>query len=1461
MTFTFTSLSQWLGCGARLAVAAACGWLLAPSAAQAQCTELVWNDEFDTPGNLSKWQVYEGDGCETGLCNFGNAELQVYRAANATVAGGYLSIATRYENSVQGGRTYNYTSAKLLSKQASGGLKTFRYGRIEARMKLPSAQGVWPAFWMLADPGNWPFTGEIDIMEAKHKNPRSVSGTIHYDAGGWRFTGRDYNAPVDLSQDFHVYAVEWSPDQIKWFVDGNLFHTASPKTTAGNSWPFNDGNFYLILNTAVGGPGTGFTGLGLNPTPADYPVTTQVDYVRVYKGTYNYAILGPGQVYQGDQNRTFRLDAVGSGAIYTWSVPSGATVVSGQGTNAVQVNFGSGAVSGAVTATVTVNGCTTATYTKSVTVAPALQLDRVYEDFESNRVLAYGAATGTLTPVVDNPSAVINTSAKVGRYVRNATEQYDVLNVKNLGIGNANDFVAGRRRVFVDVYSTAPVGSKVTLQLENSNVTTAINFPAGRHSAYRAFTSRQNAWETLEFELEKVLDAGTNIYSINNVALLFQPATNSGATFYFDNVVIRKQPEAPVVATEALLNYDGAARLTFDAATTNGVYSAGVANPAAGGANTSANVGKYVRNASEQYDVLFFNAGAPGTVVEDAGLFKNQTYQFQLDVYTSAPVGTPINITLQNKALAAPTGSFPAGRNSTYLANTTKQNQWETLTFSFNTAPDAGTANVSIDQLAVLFNSGVKSGDTYYIDNLRIAKKATPTYSAGATLENYDDVRNLSFVRATGTYQAAVNNPASGGANTSAKVAQYTRNSASTYDALTLGTSLIKDGAAYVAGRKVFALDVYTSAPVGTVVSWQLESSAASTPGNFPAGRHSVYHAVVKQTNAWHTLIFSYASSPDASTPDADVDNVVLLFAPNSSTGTVFYVDNLRTLSASGAAPNTPPTVSLTAPANNASFTAPASIPLTAAAADADGTVSKVEFFQGSTKLGEDTSAPFTYTWSGVAAGSYSLTAKATDNQGATATSAAVAVTVSAAPVAQAIPGTIQAESYVAMSGVDTEPTTDTGGGRNMNWFETGDWVDYDVNVATAGTYTVGFRVASAVGGAQLQLRSSAGAVLATISVGNTGGWQSWTTISATASLPAGGQRLRLYAQASSGCNVNWLSFTATPTDPATPNLALNKPVTVSSTENAQVPGSAAVDGNGGTRWASAFADSQWLYVDLGASYSISRVKLTWEAAYGRDYRVEVSSDRQNWTPLKTITGNTSLVNDHTGLSGTGQYVRIYGTARGTAYGYSLYELEVYGTAASSSGSTACTGTVANGDYSYEVSTTNGTVNWKFVPLAPIAGSSLALIYVKVGSGGYTGYPMTAAGGNFTFAQAQAGGAALSFYFTYRVGTTTAERNSSATPHAYTAGTTCAANRTAARTTVPAALAYPNPVRNRLTVPTAEAATLTITNSRGRVVQRVEVKGQQQATEVDVHSLPPGLYFLTLRGVRGPATVQQFVKE
>ena len=227
---------------------------------------LVWSDEFDGNSlNRSNWTY------DIGNNGWGNNEWQYYtdRNENVSVSNGVLAITARKEN--YGGS--GYTSARIKSI----GLREFKYGRIEARIKLPKGQGLWPAFWMLGanfNTAGWPYCGEIDIMEQVSLENR-VHGTVHWDSNGYA----SYGGPsfeFDTTQ-YHVYAIDWNDQYIRWYVDGTQFHEIYIGNNAGGTEEFQK-PFFLILNLAVGGNWPGYPN---DSTP--FPSTMYVDYVRVYQ--------------------------------------------------------------------------------------------------------------------------------------------------------------------------------------------------------------------------------------------------------------------------------------------------------------------------------------------------------------------------------------------------------------------------------------------------------------------------------------------------------------------------------------------------------------------------------------------------------------------------------------------------------------------------------------------------------------------------------------------------------------------------------------------------------------------------------------------------------------------------------------------------------------------------------------------------------------------------------------------------------------------------------------------------------------------------------------------------------------------------------------------------------------------------------------------------------------------------
>lgn len=227
--------------------------------------KLVWSDEFSYSGlpDTSNWSN------ETGFVR--NNELQYYtsgRIENSVVDGENLMIIGRKENYDSAG----YTSASL----TTDGKHSWTYGRIEARMKLPKGQGMWPAFWMLGQNVHqvgWPRCGEIDIME--HINSEDILyGTLHWYNNDHVSSGT--RIPCEVSK-FHNYAVEWDKDSIRWFLDGTRYHGVCIKDSINSTGEFHKPH-YVILNLAIGGSWP------QNPDETTgFPDTVFVDYVRVYQ--------------------------------------------------------------------------------------------------------------------------------------------------------------------------------------------------------------------------------------------------------------------------------------------------------------------------------------------------------------------------------------------------------------------------------------------------------------------------------------------------------------------------------------------------------------------------------------------------------------------------------------------------------------------------------------------------------------------------------------------------------------------------------------------------------------------------------------------------------------------------------------------------------------------------------------------------------------------------------------------------------------------------------------------------------------------------------------------------------------------------------------------------------------------------------------------------------------------------
>ena len=251
--------------------------------------DLVWSDEFNDNGAVNSTNWFHQTQIPAGGSWF-NGEVQHYtnELTNSFVSNGNLNIVAKKEPYTSQGITKQYTSARLNSKFS------FKYGRVDIRAKAPNGQGTWPALWLLGknineDGGffdaafgttNWPACGEIDIMEHgifPNQPLNYVGSAIHTTSSSGNTVNKGGIQASDIQNNYHVYSMNWSPNQITFLLDGVIYYTYNPSVKNAATWPF-DAEQYLLLNVAMGG----FAGT----IPSNFTETSMViDYVRVYQNT------------------------------------------------------------------------------------------------------------------------------------------------------------------------------------------------------------------------------------------------------------------------------------------------------------------------------------------------------------------------------------------------------------------------------------------------------------------------------------------------------------------------------------------------------------------------------------------------------------------------------------------------------------------------------------------------------------------------------------------------------------------------------------------------------------------------------------------------------------------------------------------------------------------------------------------------------------------------------------------------------------------------------------------------------------------------------------------------------------------------------------------------------------------------------------------------------------------------
>jgi len=352
--------------------------------------------------------------------------------------------------------------------------------------------------------------------------------------------------------------------------------------------------------------------------------------------------------------------------------------------------------------------------------APA-SAQTLYDNFETTRIVSYPTVQGVFTQNTPNPGAnAVNGSPTCALYTRDASQQYAVIVVKpnNATMANVAAYVAGTKRISIKFRSPA-VGVVVQAVLQNSVKSNTNMYPNGKFGGdFNATTTVANAWETLTFTYAAAsagnFDPTVTANDVDQMVFLVAPGTNTGATYYLDDIMAPELitgPTSTLAVSQLYDNYQGTRAIKYIAYKSSGGLKVDTLNPAPSAANNSTRVARYTRS-TNQYDALVVQPR--GAALADVTNFKNNTLHMTMKVFSPAP-GIPFQITLQDSTVAGAT-NYPAGRNSEYTATTTATNAWETLTFNFANTPSA-TPNTGLNEIVLLIAANTFTRQRVYLDD------------------------------------------------------------------------------------------------------------------------------------------------------------------------------------------------------------------------------------------------------------------------------------------------------------------------------------------------------------------------------------------------------------------------------------------------------------------------------------------------------------------------------------------------------------------------------------------------------------------------------------------------------------------------------------------------------------------------------------------------------------------------